>query len=134
MFLFLPMTGINIATFTRSHNTFVLQNQKFGILRSESLQELLVIVSKGKVSWNINSSLIKILIAIMTPVLHWGVKSQGHWDVQVLFQPKESPASKKNVGLFLSKLSQGFYVLQTFKASKSLKVWVLKFFDCHICK
>lgn len=73
MFLLLPMSGINITLFTRNQSTFVLQGRKFSILRSESFQELSlfrVTVSKGKVSWNINSSLTKIVIVIIIPVLH----------------------------------------------------------------
>lgn len=59
MFLLLPMSSISIKIFTRSQNTFVLQDWKVSILRSVSFQALLVTLSKGKVSWNINSSLIK---------------------------------------------------------------------------
>lgn len=76
MFLLLPMSGINITLFTRNQSAFVLQDWKFSILRSESFQELLVTVSKGKVSWNINSSLTKIVIIIITPVIHWDAKSR----------------------------------------------------------
>lgn len=97
MFLLLCLSSINISIFIRSQNTSVLQDGKFSILRSESFTELLVITSKGKVSWNINSSLIKFLITIITPVLHCDVKSRDIGMYKVLFQPKESLASKKDV-------------------------------------
>lgn len=97
MFLLLCLSSINISIFIRSQNTSVLQDGKFSILRSESFTELLVITSKGKVSWNINSSLIKFLITIITLVLHCDVKSRDIGMYKVLFQPKESLASKKDV-------------------------------------
>lgn len=130
MLLPLPMSGINITIFTRNHNTFIFQDQKFSILRWESFQELLVIVSKGKVSWNINSSLIKILITIITPVIHWDVKSRGIGMYKSYFSQRNLLHQRRMLVVwgFFPKLTQSFYVLQTFKASKSWKRLSFEFF------
>lgn len=128
MFLPLSMTDINITLFTRSQSTFVLQGRKFSILGSKSFQELIVTVSKGKESWKINSSLIKIVIVIITPVLHWDVKSRDMM-YKPCFSQKSLMYQKKNFcGLFFLNWPKIVMFFTLSRQAKFWRIWVLKAF------